>query len=853
VKLSSKRRAAIAAVAILLILFLVRPGVSRLKARIAASISRAVARPVEIGAVQLRFLPRPGFDLENLVIEEDPAFGAEPILRASEVTAVVRVSSLLRGRLDVSRLELTEPSVNLVRSADGRWNLEDLLERTARTPTAPTAKSKSETRPGFPYIEASSGRINFKAGPVKKSYALLDADFALWQESENIWGVRLRAQPLRTDMNLNDAGVLRVNGTWQRAPSLHETPLQFSLEWDRVQLGQLSKLISGSDRGWRGEWRVDATLNGTPAGLQISAESSIDNFRRYDISISSGMRLQAHCDAQYNSAEHMAHEIFCSAPVGNGMMTLHGDAGAIGVHRISLSLNLDNIPANAAAQLALRMKQNLPPDLVASGSVQGDFVVKQDPESGREARLQGRGEIGDLRLQSASNKVEVSPGTVPFVVDSEAHRNSRDKSPRRFAGESVPVTGLRLEYGPFPLALGRPLPAQARGWFGKSGYGLEIRGEAEIANTLRLASLLGVPAIKANVDGVAQMDLLIAGSWTKNVSEGSSNFSAPELTGKAQLHNLRANVRGLGGPVELSSAQMVISPDEVRIDKLNAVAANADWTGLVTLPRNCGTPGACIVNFDLNTEQVALGELKEWLHPAASERRWYQVLASQPAAPSILPTLRASGKIGAAKLLVHNIVANRVSASLNLDRDTLRISDLHANLLGGKYKGDWQFDFAGTSPACTGNGTLTAISLSQVAEAMNDDWVSGTLTGSYQFKSSSLDWQSVDAKLQLDLRTGALPHIALNAGDSPLRIDRWDVQARLHEGEIEIAKGKLVSPSGTYEVSGTASLGRDLDFKLTQGESVNASGAAAYSIQGTLAEPRVALVPAPQTQAQLKP
>jgi hypothetical protein len=136
---------------------------------------------------------------------------------------------------------------------------------------------------------------------------------------------------------------------------------------------------------------------------------------------------------------------------------------------------------------------------------------------------------------------------------------------------------------------------------------------------------------------------------------------------------------------------------------------------------------------------------------------------------------------------------------------------------------------------------------------MNDDWVSGTLAGSYQFKSSSLDWQSVDAKLQFDLRNGALPHIALNAGDSPLRIDRWDVQARLHEGEIEIAKGKLVSPSGTYEVSGTASLGRDLDFKLTQGESVNASGAAAYSIQGTLAEPRVALVPAPQTQAQLKP
>ena len=77
---------------ILLVLFLLRPGASRLKARITNSISRAVARPADIGSVHLRFLPQPGFDLENLVIYEDPAFGAEPMLRAPEVTAVVRLT-----------------------------------------------------------------------------------------------------------------------------------------------------------------------------------------------------------------------------------------------------------------------------------------------------------------------------------------------------------------------------------------------------------------------------------------------------------------------------------------------------------------------------------------------------------------------------------------------------------------------------------------------------------------------------------------------------------------------------------------------------------------------------------------
>ena len=57
--------------------------------------ARPVGRPVDIGSVHVRLLPRPGFDLENLVVYDDPAFGAEPMLRASEVTADLRLTSLL--------------------------------------------------------------------------------------------------------------------------------------------------------------------------------------------------------------------------------------------------------------------------------------------------------------------------------------------------------------------------------------------------------------------------------------------------------------------------------------------------------------------------------------------------------------------------------------------------------------------------------------------------------------------------------------------------------------------------------------------------------------------------------------
>ena len=121
-------------------MFVVRPGASRLKARIANSIGNALQRRVEIGSVHLRLLPRPGFDLENFVVHDDPAFGAEPVLRAGEVSASLRLSSLFRGRIEISQLSMTEPSLNLTRNADGRWNVETLLERTSMTTVAPTAK-----------------------------------------------------------------------------------------------------------------------------------------------------------------------------------------------------------------------------------------------------------------------------------------------------------------------------------------------------------------------------------------------------------------------------------------------------------------------------------------------------------------------------------------------------------------------------------------------------------------------------------------------------------------------------------------------------------------------------------------
>ena len=105
--------------------------IGRYKARITRLMSASLGRPVRLSSVELRLLPRPGFVLTDLTVEEDPAYGAEPVLHANTVTADIRLLPLWRGRLEISSISVDEASLNLVRTREGRWNLDSLFRTAA--------------------------------------------------------------------------------------------------------------------------------------------------------------------------------------------------------------------------------------------------------------------------------------------------------------------------------------------------------------------------------------------------------------------------------------------------------------------------------------------------------------------------------------------------------------------------------------------------------------------------------------------------------------------------------------------------------------------------------------------------
>jgi hypothetical protein len=243
---------------LILVLIVVLPplvNVSRFQKRIASNISNALGRPVSFDHVSLTLLPMPGFTLENFVVDEDPAFGFEPVLRADQVDVTLRLSSLWHPHVEFSKISFTEPSVNLVR-VNGRWNIETLLLQASHLEVAPTAQRFAGPARRFPYIEATGARLNLKFDQEKSPVSLTDTDFALWLPEPHQWHLRLEAHPVRTDSIPGDTGTIRAEGTLGgaefKAASLAQIPIDLEGDWRDAQLGGISRLMLGRDPGVRG-------------------------------------------------------------------------------------------------------------------------------------------------------------------------------------------------------------------------------------------------------------------------------------------------------------------------------------------------------------------------------------------------------------------------------------------------------------------------------------------------------------------------------------------------------------------------------------------------------------------------
>ena len=821
--------------------------VNRYRKRVADSISGALGREVSVSHIELKLLPRPGLVLSNFVVAEDPSYGAEPMLGAATVTAYIRMTSLWRGRLEIGTLDLDSPSLNLVRRSDGHWNLEELIERTAQAVSAPTTKTRPGARPRFPYVEASAGRINFKLGQVKKAFAFTDADFALWLESESQWGIRLKGRPVRTDVGLSDTGTLKLDGLFQRGSALRNTPVNFKLTWAAGPLGQITALIFGHDRGWRGGLTSTATLTGTPEALGITLDAQVDDFRRYDIALGEALRLRMHCTGTYSSPDDALHDLQCESPVGQGILRVRGSAqGWIG-EAYDLGISAEQLPAERLVALARHAKKDLPADLSATGDVEAAFTVRK--LQGGAPIWGGGGRGQQLALHASVLKSDLDIGEVQFVVPSAVvaknKRSVRQRTPYLSTGsgrkanaklQPVETAGLRLSVKPFPLSLGAASPTTASAIFDPQHYSISLSGEAELARLLNVGKALGVGTPGVGLAGSAQLDLEVAGTWV--------GFAPPVPSGKIQLGDATAELQGVSEPLHIASATATLANQAVKVTSFTATFAEGpEMNGSATFPVHCTAPETCVIRFDAHTDDVSLSRLNRLVNPSFVTQPWYRLLAPWQRRQDALSKLRASGHFTAARMEMGLAVATSVSGMAELSDGKLRVSDFRADLLGGHHNATWTADFTVSPPRFAGSGNVNRVSMVQLASLMHDNWATGTLDAKYSLAMAGLTVaslrESTSGSAVFTWQGGVLRHVTLDPKGAPMSFSDFAGTVTLQNGILSLADCKLQSIGGSYEVKGTASFDRNLDLRFERG------GGRTYAISGSLEKPRVETVPSP--------
>ena len=805
----------------------------RYKARITASISSALGRPVTVDSVELRLLPQPGFYMENLSVGDDPAYSSEPILHAEEVRAYLRLSSLWRGRLEIARLNLNYPSLNLVERADESWNLESLLWKASRTESAPTGAPASRKRIRFPYIEANNGRINFKYGLEKSVFSFTEADFTLFSPAENQWHMRLAARPVRTDLPVTDTGTVKAEVTIQRASMLRDAPMKATLSWERVQLGNLTRLIYGEDRGWRGELDVSTVLEGTPGALHVTSAARLRELRRYDISTGNATNLSATCSGELTVSENAVRSAECLLPLEGGLLSVRGALRGIRQPRYDLTISGESIPAGAVLNTIRHSRPDLPADLSATGTVTATFHGQRQSDAPPE--WIGDLSVNGLVLHSAVLGKDLAIGRISAQADTLHPRAARHG--RYVLPTLPPVRALVVQS--FDLPLGAASPAIVDGQLDDEGFAVHLKGDGRLERLQQFSQTAGIGAPRIALSGLAAMDLMIGAKW--------SDFASPGVNGTLQVKSVRAEIPGLAAPLEIAAARVELDQHRFTLHRATATAGTVTVSGSASFPRSCNADSPCESTLDLATDELNLERWNELLNPHLKKKKsWYTRFGEESGTKNVMANLHATGHFTARRFTLETSTGSALQTDFSIANGVLQLKNTRAELFGGNLSSDWTLDFTGAEPKIESSGSATRVQSEKLASLLKGSLGSGALELKYKLTMTGTGAEalghSAQAETDFTWNGGALK--ISPDGKASMRVISGDGHAKLDQAGWTILASKWTTPGGIYQLTGTAS--RDSAIALVFTE----PGGAVWKVGGTLLKPTATASTPEPTQAR---
>jgi AsmA protein len=245
-------------------------------------LTQSLGRQVKVGDVKLAIFSG-SVAASDVSIAEDPAFGATPFLRASQLRAGVELIPLIFSRkLNVTGIVVDKPEIDLIQNAAGAWNFSSLGGNPngaagAKAPTAePPSSQTGNARTDFSIadVKISDGRLTLqRLGGQAKPLILDKVSIEIKNFSE------ATSSPFSFSGSLAGGGSIKLDGNAGPivAGDAIDTPLDAKLSishLDVIASGVLDPAI-----GIAGVVSVDGSAKSDHSHVKVQGKLKADQVR----------------------------------------------------------------------------------------------------------------------------------------------------------------------------------------------------------------------------------------------------------------------------------------------------------------------------------------------------------------------------------------------------------------------------------------------------------------------------------------------------------------------------------------------------------------------------------------------
>ncbi len=343
-------------VGVLLVVLVVLPlfiNVDQFRPQIEAQISSALGRKVEIGKLSLSLLSG-GVTASDMTISDDPNFSNQPFLKAKTLDVGVDLMGMIFSRsLSVRSITLEKPEVQLLRTANGKWNYSSIGNANAastpprgrgkRAEPAPATNSSSSTTPNVSVgeLKIKNGRVVVGTVGRGKQYVYEDVNLTANNVSMD------SKVPFTFDAKTPGGGSLQADGTFgpMNRTDASATPLQANVKIEHMDLASTGFVDPSSGLGGI----LDYTGKVKSDGKQAHSEgvAKVDKLRLVKSGQPAHQPITFDYASDYDVAKQSGTLTKGDIKTGNSVAKLTGDYFTKGESpALRMKLKGDSLPVN---------------------------------------------------------------------------------------------------------------------------------------------------------------------------------------------------------------------------------------------------------------------------------------------------------------------------------------------------------------------------------------------------------------------------------------------------------------------------------------------------------------------------